>query len=165
MGIEIDEVAAGVQLTVVSKIARVGPLDIPGIVTGAAYTANDQMGSVLRLAVPKAGIIRDAFFYDLSDQALNKTLWVFRANPVLAADNAAFALDDVDIVNAEGVMLFSTWRDGVNGQLGITTNVPLYYTAPSGYLFLAVQTAGTDTIAAGNVPKLSLLIEEQLLGT
>ena len=150
---------------IASRLHRIGPVVIPGITLADAFDALDQFGAAFPLTVPKAGIIRDAFFYDLSDQAINKTVWLFSARPTVAASDAAFALNDEDVLAAIGVLLFSTFRDGANGQLGITTNVPIYYTAPLGEIWCAVQTAGTDTIAAGNVPKLSLLIEEQLLGT
>ena len=148
------------SVSVFGRLVNIGPLLIPGIGAAAAYTANDQMGAVFRITgVPVLGSIADCRFHDLDDEGIDKEIWLFSGEPTLAADNAAFSLSDTDLLNVVGVFVFSTWRDAVNNQLGLTSNTPASYSAPAGILYGAVKTLGADNIAAGSEPRLSLVIE------
>lgn len=135
------------------------PTQIPGIGAAAAYAASDQMGTALMLEVPKKGTILEMRWHDLDDEGLNKEVWCFDFEPTLAADNAAFSLADSENFKVQAIFLFDVWRDAVNNQVGLTANTPAAYYVPEGQLWLAVKTLGTDNIAAGAMPMLSLVIE------
>ena len=150
-----------VPASVQGRLFQVEPFEIPGITAADALDANDAFGAIFTFEVPKRGTIVEALFYDLDDEGINKELWIFRANPLqtLATSDAAFALTDFQLLRAWRVITFSTWKDAANGQLGQTTDTPLWYTAPEGRLWFQFKTTGADNIAAGSMPQLSMLIE------
>ena len=147
------------RTSIVGTVVEIAPITVPGIVAAVAYAANDQMGSVFSFPVPIHGSILEARFHDLDDEGLNKELWLFKATPTLAADNAAFSIADADNLQVVAVFLFSTWRHGVNNQVGLTSNTPANYVTAAGRLYGAVKTLGVDNIAAGSEPQLSFVIE------
>ena len=117
------------------------------------------MGTAFSFPVPEYGSILEVRFHDRDDEGLNKELWLFKASPTLAADNAAFSIADVDNLQVVAVFVFSNWRDAVNNQIGLTSNTPVSYVATQGQLYGAVKTLGVDNIAAGSEPMLSFVIE------
>ena len=135
------------------------PIVIPGITTADALDANDQMGSVLQIVVPKRGCITKALIFDPSDQGISAEMWLFRQVPVLAASDSAFALADADLLNVIDVLTFATYKDAVNGQVALTADTPCWYTAEGVSIWVAFKTLGTPTYTAGSMPQLSLLIE------
>ena len=141
---------------------RLGPVEIQGIAAADALDANDAMGSKFILNVPDRGTIREVFFHDLDDEGINKELWCFSRDFTAAANDAAFSCTDADNLNVAAVFLFSTWRDADTSQVGMTANTPVDYYAPEGQLFCQVKTLGADNIAAGSMPRISMLIEPRV---
>lgn len=136
--------------------------EVPGIAPADAFDVGDQMGTVIVIeGVPPAGTIVEMKFHDLDDEGLDKEVWVFSANPTLAVSDAAFSIADVDNLSVLGVFAFTTWRDAVNNQVGMTANTPCSYRSPNGKLYLAVKTLGVDNIAQGSMPQISLVIEAE----
>ena len=137
-----------------------GKIRIPGITTGDAEDANDQFGSLIPFSVPKAGAIVNALYIDRDDEGIGKELWLFNgAFVTLAANDAAFALDDAGLALNVGVLTFAVFKDAANGQIGVTADLPLWYVAPEGLLWGAFKTLGADNIAAGSEPLIELIIE------
>lgn len=156
--VQIDR--ANAVLPVAGQIVTIAPFVVPGIGAAAAYANGDQMGSAFQFIAPRQGIIREVKFLDLDNEGIDKELWLFRASPTLAADNAAFTVAVADISNVLGVFVFSTWRAGSNAQIGFTLNTPLSYDlGPGASIYGAVKTLGADNIAATALPRLSFIIE------
>lgn len=134
---------------------------IPDIAAAAAFVSGDQFGGLGEFAtVPSNGIIRELRFLDFDDEGIDKQVWMFSSKVTLAADNAAFSLADQDLRPVIGIFAVSTWRDAVNGQIGLTSNTPCYYSLPAGStIYFAVMTLGADNIAAGSMPELGIVIE------
>ena len=148
------------EVVSLGKLTVVPPFEIPGIGTAAAYASGDALGTKFELAgVPKSGRIIEARFHDLDNEGIDKELWVLDGNFTAQADNDAFALSDADNLQVIAVFVFSTWRPATNNQVGLTLNTPAAYFAPHGKLFCQIKTLGVDNIAAGSIPRLSLVIE------
>jgi hypothetical protein len=155
----VTQVATPTIITA-GRLYHVLPFEIPGIVAADAFDALDMFGAVFSLAVPKAGAIVKALFHDLDDEGLVKNLWIFRQDPAaMPASDAAFSLTDAQNLIVSDVLQFGLFRDGINNQIGYTTELPCWYVAPNGFLWFAVQTPSADNIAAGSMPRLSLTIE------
>lgn len=148
--------------TVYGKLVFVAPFLVPGIGAAAVYVANDAMGTVFALRVPKAGAIVNATWHDLDDEGgPNLELWLLREDFSVgsAADNAAFALTDAMNLHVVDVIAFSISRDSVNNQVGKVGTLPIWYVAPKGYLWCQLKTTSTPNIAADAMPRISMVIE------
>jgi hypothetical protein len=143
------------------RTLRVGPFVVPGIVAAVAYAADEQFGTLFSFSAPSRGHIREVRFHDRDNEGLNKELWLFDSPVALAADNAAFALADADLLRVIGVLLFSTWYTATNNQIGFSPNIPAMYDLGDGTkIWGALKTKGADDIAAGSEPWLSFMIEK-----
>lgn len=149
----------GELVPVGGKLLYLPPSIIPGITAADALDANDQMGTLFSLAVPRNGVIVKATFLDLDDEGISKELWIFNKDVTLAANDAAFSLADDDLHSVVDVLTFVNFKDAVNGQVSVSTDTPCWYTASRRQLFFGVKTLGADNIAAGSMPRISLLIE------
>lgn len=153
------QVPSDYPVTTGGRLVTVGPITVPGTST-SAYAANDQVGTIIRFPVPVYGEIRALIFYDVSDQAGTYELWLFRGNPTLAADNAAFSLADATgLLLVEGVVSIGTFYDAVNGQVAREDALAIDYHAPEGILYGALKCLATPTITAGQEPLIALRIE------
>ena len=140
----------------------IGPFVIPGVGAAAAYAAADQFGILFQIPAFQRGIIRELRFHDLDNEGIDKELILFRRSVTLAADNAAFTLGDVDNLAIIGFFTISTWVVlGSTSQIGHSQNVPAQYDLGDGNTTIwgAFRTKGTDNIALGSEPQLSLVIE------
>lgn len=159
----IEAVRIDGPVIALGRLYRVPPFEIPGIAAADALDANDAFGSVFALAVPKAGAIVQAVFHDVDAEGINKELWLFLSDPTtrMAASDAAFSVNDLDNHALAGrPITFDTWKDASAGKAGTpSVDLPWWYVAPLGVLWCQFKTTGTDNIAAGSMPKLSLLIE------
>lgn len=142
------------------NLVYVPPFPVPGITAADALDANDAMGSVFSVPVPKVGTIVAAVFYDLDDEGISKELWVATQAFTGAANDAAFSLSDADLVRMRGVITFQGFKDAANGQIAESSDTPFWYIAPNELLYMQFKTLGTDNIAAAAMPQLSLLIEQ-----
>jgi hypothetical protein len=143
-------------------MGRVGPTDFAGITSADALDAGDQVGTALAISVPTSGRIERAMLFDPSDQGIDADVWLFSANPTLAASDAAFALSDAVLATVVGVLHFIDWEDAANGQVSqadnATSKLPFKYTAPTGVLYAALKTLGTPTYTTPAWPALSMEI-------
>lgn len=148
------------------RLLYVPPFIVPGITAADALDAGDAMGSVFSIAVPTAGAIVKAQYYDADDEGISKELWLFRMDVTTGApaSDAAFALTDQNLLQVVDVLTFTTFRDATNGQVSMSVDVPCWYAAPGGYLWMHLKTTGADNIAAGSMPMLSFTIERYDLG-
>ncbi len=134
--------------------------EVQGITAADALDANDQMGGLLVAAVPKAGCIVHANYIDIDFEGLAKEVWLFRHPVAVAASDAAFSITDEDLRGALiGVLTFSTFNTATASEVSRSGDTPLWYTAPSGLLYMAVKTLGVDNIAANKNPVVQLTIE------
>lgn len=134
------------------------PVQVPGVVA-AAYTANDCVGTVLKLAVPKRGIIVSASFWDLSDLNVQYDLEIFNRSITVAGDNAAWSPSDDDMLKWIDEIPFFTNEDQINSRSYSVRNWGKAYTAPEGFFYIQVLDRSAGTIVAANLPKLQLQIQ------
>lgn len=138
---------------------------VPGIVTGAAYAANDVFGAVFEIpnvARTPGGsfVMTTAMFYDLDDEGIAKTLHLFRAIPaIVPADNAAMALNDVDVrlIIPGSPVLFTTFTDYANNQTS-TVSPTLYgrCNPNTTSIWGLLETEGADNISA--IPEIAFVV-------
>ena len=159
---DILKASETLPLRTAGGLVRIPPVLIPGIVAADALDANDAMGIAFAVPVPPAGAIVGAFFHDLDDEGSNKTLHLYHGMPSSIASDAAYAPTDADNLIYAGRIRFDGFSDLTNNQVGVanSADLPLWYFAPDGMLWMQVQTAGTDNIAAGSMPRLSFLIHQ-----
>lgn len=137
---------------------------VPGIGTGAAYAALDQIGTLFRfpdVTRPgvQTGVLHAACYYDLSDQGIQVDLWLFSAPVTLAADNAAFVLSDADLLKVEYVVQFTDFNDANTGQYSVVPSIGYPFRTVGGTsLYAAVQSRGTPTITAAMLPHFRLAV-------
>ncbi len=134
------------------------PIEIPGIVTGDAFDANDCFGTAFTVKVPKSGIIYGANYYDLDDEAIQTDLEIFNAPITQVASDSAFAPTDTEILSHICEMRFFEWDDHGSCQTSQIVNFGKPYVCPSGLFYIQAVTRGTPTIAAGAIPKVQLFI-------
>lgn len=147
---------------VTSDIEVNTPMDIPGIGTGAAYASGDAFGTMFLIPTPRSGTISNVTFYDLDDEGLNKELVIFKDQFEETADNSTFAISDIDLLQVIGIAYLSTWSNFGNNQIGLAIPA-LSYVLPKNKaeqygLWCQVVTRGADNIAAGSIPKISMVV-------
>lgn len=163
MGAYIDRVDGKVTMATVGRLTRVGPITVPIPSSGinSAYTALNSFGNQFAVAVPQYGAIVSALFLDQAEQGLAKELWISSEEFAFVADHSAFQLTQgADLLSFQGVITFGVYKDGVNCEIGLTADLPLWYTAPNGVLFMQFKTLGTDTVStAAKTPQVVFGIE------
>ena len=134
------------------------PIEIPGITAADAFDANDCFGTVFKIAVPKAGIIQSATYWDMDDEGTQIDFMVFK-NPITATtSDAAWAPTDADLLSLVTTLQFATFKDHGTGQTAELVNIGKLYTAMGGYLYVQSQCIATPNIAAGNMPRFQIQI-------
>ena len=133
---------------------------IPGIGTGAVYASGEAFGTSFVISgLPVSGTISNVLFMDLDDEGKAKELVLFR-NPFTAtADNNAFNVSDGDLKNLVGVVNITTFFNFNSNQAGIATPALSYFSA-DGRLYAQLVTRGTDNIAAGSIPEVTITVVE-----
>lgn len=131
------------------------PKQIEGV-TAAAYTANDCIGKVFKVKVPRRGEIRSATLYNLSDVTNQTDLAIFRRAIISAGDNSAYSPSDTEIVEKVTTIAFVSSTDDINSRTFEVTNIGKAYVAPDGYFYIqAIDRAG-QTLVANNIPKVQI---------
>ena len=150
----------GSRVTTRGDFFDTGLIRVPGVGAGVAYAASDTFGTYFEIQnlgrVPGGSfVITTVMFYDLDDKGIGKTLHLFDTAPTLAADNAAWALADVDTLRIMPCSPLSVIlpTDHVNGQT-FKADVTAYGKClpNSTSIFGALQTSGVETITAGVEP-------------
>jgi hypothetical protein len=134
------------------------PVEIPGITAADAFDANDCMGTIVKVAVPKSGIIYSATFYDLDDEGLQTDLEIFNKPIAQTASDAAFAPTDVEILTLVTELNFVAFDDHGTSQTSEIMNIGKAYTAPDGIFYIQAVARGVQNIAAANMPRFQLQI-------
>ena len=126
--------------------------------SGGAYTANDAMGILTKIPVPKSGIIYSATFWDLDDEKTQVDLEIFNHEITQIASLDPWAPSDADILFFVTELAFVSFDDHINSATSELTNIGKGYTAPEGFLWIQAVTRSTPTIAAIAQPKFQLQI-------
>ena len=160
MGQLIDRIASIVRVT--SKIDPSPLVEIPGITTASAYTAEDAFGEDFFIPVPKEGTISNVTFYDLDDEGINKELVIATSRFTKTFDHDPFAISDIDLLKVVGIAYISTFSNFNANQIGLAIPALSYVTSTKfdgKYgLWCQMLTKGVDNIAAGSIPRVSLVV-------
>jgi hypothetical protein len=116
-----------------------------------AYTANDQLGTILTLA--SAGTAGEIWSLTLLDKAFivgATELFFFTQSVTLAADNAAFAISDADMAYCLGSVVMPIGSSAVNNYHATRHGVGLGFTTAAGDLFVAIKTLAAHTFFGAN---------------
>ena len=130
---------------------------IAGVVTAAAYTAGDAVGTITIFEVPERGTIHSVKLIDIDDDTLSLTVHVFRDVFTPTADNAALNISLTDLFKWVTSIDLTVTKDLGAGKVAEAL-VNSDYIAPNGKLYVQTHTAGTPTIAAGQIPLLQFFI-------
>lgn len=162
--VEVDD-SNGLPVSVLN-IVRTGTrviytMEVPGIVTGAAYLDGDAFGTrfflpgVSRSGVG-SGVIEAITFNDKDDEGIQKDFVFFRSAIAGTADNSPFDPSDGDTDAKVGVVpvaVFYNWNSNRGGE---ATGVDLPYVADD--LWCQIVTRGADNIAAGHIPTFTVKV-------
>lgn len=134
------------------------PAEIPGITAGDAFDANDVFGTILKIKVPKSGVIYSATFWDFDYEGTQINLHIFKEDITQIASDAAWAPSDEDMQKLVTRLAFVAFDGHTNSYTSELTNIGKGYNTPDGYFYIQAQCVGTPTIAAGKSPKVQLQI-------
>ncbi len=149
----------GILYTIGKVVAcPANPMEIPGITAADALDANDCMGTLMKVPVPKAGVIYSATFWDMDDEGTEVDLEIFNNAITEIANDAAWAPTDEDLLSFVTELAFAAFDDHGTARTSELTNIGKAYTAPSGFFWIKAVTRSTPTIAAGNMPRFQLQI-------
>jgi len=132
-------------------------VEVPGAVQNAAYESGDAFGTmitfanVFRLEKP-SGCIVGAYFIDYDDEGVQKDLVLFTHPFTGTADNAAFAVGDVDARNCKGALVIDSFVDCGGFRVGREDNVNMWINAASVNLYAQLITRGADNLTTGSIP-------------
>ena len=133
-------------------------IEVQGATPAAAYAANDAVGGVFSVDVPKIGWIIGAKLIDRDDDTLALTAHIYTERFTGAADNAAYTVGVGDSANWLTNITFDTVED--EGSFKVSEVVgETFYSSPSGKLWIQCSTTGTPNIASGALPILQLAIK------
>jgi len=135
------------------------PVLVPGIVAADALDANDCMGTIVQVNVPKRGVIVSATLFDIDDEGTQIDLEIFVHPIAQIANDAAWAPTDADIIHFLTELAFVSFDDHVNNQTSDITAINKAYVAPEGKFYIQAVTRSTPTIAAGASPRFHLQIQ------
>lgn len=145
------------SLFTTSNVRVIGPAQVPGIGTAAAYLTGDAFGLSFSFATPRIGTISNVTFLDLDDEGIIKELVLFKSEFTATADNSAFSVSDADLLNCITVIEIVDFFDYGSNRVGIAT--PAFsYVAPKGRLYGQFVTRGADNIAAGSIPRFIITV-------
>ena len=136
----------------------VHPMVIPGIVTGAISAANDSMGGLAIVKVPKFGTILSATFWDLDYEKTQVDLEIFKDRITELGHDAAWDPSGTDMLNFVTELAFFTFDDHISSATSEITNIGKAYTCPKGYFWIQAVARGTPNIAYGSEPRFQLQI-------
>lgn len=134
------------------------PIEIPGIATADAFDADDCFGTVFRVAVPKAGIIQSATFWDLDDEGTQIDFFIYKNNITATTSDSAFAPTDADQLSFVTVLEFTVFKDAGTSRTSEINNIGKLYTAAGGVFYIQAICRSTPTIAVANLPRFQIQI-------
>lgn len=131
--------------------------DTPVVEATPDYAAGDLMGGkiVLTRAVrgsgAHSGVIQSVIITDLAKQSVNIDVLFFDADPSNSTytENAAFDVDDADLLNLVGVAAVNDWSDFSDNSVGQALNVGIPFHLNTGTTLYAVMvTRGVHDLAS-----------------
>ena len=138
------------------------PYITPVISTGI-YTTGDALGAVTSFPnVPEHGTIMGFSLIDLDSESANYTvikLFLFKTEPALVADNAAFDPTDAELSECIGRISLTTSTDAdvlTDNTFLSKANIGLPYWAQAGRLYFQLQVIGSPTFTAVTDIKVAL---------
>lgn len=140
-----------------SPIHRTQPLLVPGIGAASPYASGDAFGTQMTFSVPDEGTISNVVFLDYDDEGINKELVLFNKLVTETADNAEYAVADIDLTPCLGVCYINTWSNFANNQVG-QAYPALSYVTMGEKIYGQLITRGADNIAAGLQPAIYLVV-------
>ncbi len=138
-------------------------VEITPTIDTAAYATGELigLGGVLKFptAVPgdegqtasQSGIIQSVIITDLGKQSANLDLLFFDANPsnTTFTDQAAFDVDDADLINLIGVASVTDWKAFSDNSMGQELNLAMPFTLDAGAtLYAALVSRGAPNYVA-----------------
>lgn len=151
----IDELRKIGTTTIVA--CPVEPAIIQGSISSGAYTANDAMGLITKVKVPKRGVLLSATFCDLDDEGKQVDLEIFNHPITQVASEAAWTLSAANNPNFIDEINFVAFDDHDATQTSKVRNIGTAYVAPEGYFYIQAVNKGTPTI--GVEPRFQLQIQ------
>lgn len=123
-----------------------------------AYSAGDQLGTELSFAsavrlAGGTGRVESALLMDKAKVVAGVDLYLFDRSVVPAADNAAFAFSDADMMFCQGVIEFRAAKSGANNAVLLGLGLPIVVKPNVTTLFghLVTQSGHTFFGAAGDL--------------
>lgn len=157
----IEDVEKAVKEIATTQIVScpLTPVEIPGITAADELDANDAMGTLVTLLVPKRGVIVSATFYDLDYKGTQVDLEIFNHSITQVANDAAWSLGDIDVLSFLTEINFFAFDGHTACYTSEVKNIGKAYTAPEGKFYIQAVTRSTLTIAAGSMPRFQLQIQ------
>ncbi len=155
---DIVQAILGIKTTEIVSCPLI-PVTIPGSSSAGAYTANDAMGTLVKLRVPKRGVLISATFFDLDYEGSQVDLMVFNHEITQVASEAAWTCSAGYVLNFITPIEFIVLKAHTASQTSNVTNIGVAYSAPEGYLYIQAVTRATPTIAAGSEPRFQLQVQ------
>ena len=119
-----------------------------GLTTAStAYTAGDTLGTIITLtAVSANGIIESVQLVDKANIVGAVTIFVFDRSVTLAADNAAFAISDADMLFCLGTFEMPYPTSPANNRLAHIDSLAFPFVSnASSQIFLGLRTESAHT--------------------
>ena len=135
------------------------PVAIPGSSSSGAYIANDAMGRLVQVKVPKRGVIVSATLFDLDYEKKQIDLEIFKYSITQVTSEDAWTCSDADMVKFVVAIAFAGFDDHAVNATSEVNNIGKAYTAPLGILWVQAVTRGAPTIAVGSEPRFQLQIQ------
>lgn len=151
---------AAVSVSSTGDLHTIGRRDVQRIqvqvsgIAAAAYAAGDQFGTIISLsnavrASGGTGTIVGVMLQSYSDTIGAVDVVFLDQSVTLAADNAAFVLNDADIIDVIGVVSLAGCYDLGNNRIGQAFNLALpYHCSGSTTLYAAIIIRSAFTLAA-----------------
>jgi len=155
---DIVDAVLGIKTTTIVVCPK-RPVRIAGSYSSGAYEANDAMGLLTKVAVPKRGVIVSATLFDLDYEGKQIDLEVFNNKITQVASEAAWTLSDEESLFFITELPFVAFDAHTASQTSEITNIGKAYVAPGGFFWVQAVTRGTPTIAAGAEPHFQLQIQ------
>jgi len=154
----IEEVLKDIKTTTIVDCPLV-PVVIPDVGLNT-YTTLDTFGNMVKLKVPKRGVIVSATYYDLDYEGLQMNLHIFNHLITQIAPEAAWAPSDGDILNLVTRLAFVSFDSHTNSYTSEITNIGKAYTAHEGLFYIQAQCVGAQDMASAAVyPRYQLQIQ------
>lgn len=121
-----------------------------------AYTAGDVIDTLKEVDFLSVGTIRNAVLLDANNIGATIKLWLFRAKPIVLADNAAFAPTEADLRNLFGIITFDSFETVNNMKIKHKPDVNLSFRIVSPKIWCYAQAVTAPTYTAANKVKVLL---------